>query len=297
MAVHADGRVRVRAPDWRPARRHLRPARSWPSARSPGCRSSRSRTRRRAAPGRPSGRSGSAFRRRLEPTVFDCVESPPLPLLSTPTGAFPFDAPGPGAQPRGPGRPGRTSPSVRSPACPSRSLDPDRPSARSGSGSRRRRRVDVVRLLDRAAAAVAVDPHGSVRVPARAAAAAVATEEAARPAMRHLPTDRSWPPGRSPACHRTAVEVAAALRLIGLLTGQVDVQRGRARPDAVGLVDVTVVALAADANRGVRVARPGLERCRECACGPARSWPTGRSPGAARQPHYRAARAPGPRSA
>ena len=40
----------------------------------------------------------------------------------------------------------------------------------------------------------------------------------------------------------------------------------RIRVDAVRLVDVAVVALAADAHRGVRVGRPGLERRRQRAC-------------------------------
>ena len=81
------------APDWRPSEKAPAPCSffaSWPIAWIPVA------SHPHEAPRYP----WSAFwpvrfalsAPACEPTVFDCVTSPPWPVLSTPTGAFRFDA-------------------------------------------------------------------------------------------------------------------------------------------------------------------------------------------------------------
>ena len=104
--------------------------------------------------------------------------------------------------------------------------------------------VDPVRLVDVAAVALPVHAHGRVRVAARGAAALPVPRglngqragERALLVLRGLP-DRLDPVGS------VAAAFLAALILVGVLTGQVQVRRRCVRVDLVRLVDVAAVAL------------------------------------------------------
>ena len=130
------------------------------------------------------------------------------------------------APPTGRSRAGGSWPTARPPAAAPAGLGLIRVLEERVQVQRQRVRARSVRLVDRAAGAVAADAHGRARVAARRAAALVASEgldgqrtgECALLVLRFL-TDRL----DAGSVVATALLAAAALVLVGVLLGQVDV--------------------------------------------------------------------------
>ena len=193
----------------------LRPARSWLPGRSPGCRPSRSHS---PCPCRPDpdphpAWSGSGWQRsRRNRRCSTASTLPSSPLLSTRTGVFVLLAPC-CARTTGRTRPARSSPPGRSPGC-RRRTDPDpRPASSAFRFAAVASRVDAVRLLDRAAVALAVDTHRRVGVAARGATALVAaTGLGCQRRRRRVLVVLRLLADRLDAVGRAAAILAAALR-------------------------------------------------------------------------------------